>query len=631
MKPVAIYARVSSERQKEQETIGSQTAALLEHAKNQNWMVPNEWRFVDEGYSGASLARPGLDRLRDLVAEEQIDTIVIYSPDRLSRKYAFQVLLSEEFSRHGAELTFVKSPPATTPEERLLVQVQGMIAEYERAQIAERSRRGKRYRARQGSINVLSGAPYGYRYGKKTDAQAAYYEVLDQEAAVVRMAYQLFTVEQRSIGAITRTLNERQIATRTGDSRWERSTVWAMLRNPAYVGRACFGKTERKPRRKVTRALRQKGGYSQRCGANQERPREEWIEIAVPALISEATFCLAQEQLEKNKRFAARRTIEPSLLQGMLVCAHCGYALYRSSARTSKRKLYYYRCLGSDAWRHLKHGVCESAPVRQDELDEFVWQEVMRLLENPKLVQAEINRRLQAAKQADPARQRQQHLCREQSRIDKSVERLLTAYQESLLSLDELRRRVGPLRKQQSAVQCELEALQTTAADEQRYLRLVDSLTQFGERLRSHAEAMDVTERQKIIRLLAKEVVVSNDTITIRHCLPIPAARSGAVNAGTLPEDPEPDATAACYLLRSGSSQPAAGQPVHEPIPEALAQTRERGAVSGAHRQLCGRLRDLKPWKSHGSTRMDAGGDDSAGPDSERAEDLYSECPAGEL
>ena len=559
MKPVAIYARVSSERQREQETIGSQTTALLEHARNQNWMVPNEWRFVDEGYSGASLVRPGLDRLRDLVAEEQIDTILIYSPDRLSRKYAYQVLLSEEFQRHGADLMFVKSPPAATAEERLLVQVQGMIAEYERAQIAERSRRGKRHRAQQGSINVLSGAPYGYRYMKKTDGQAAYYEIVDKEAAVVRMAYHLFTVEQRSIGAITRTLNEQQIPTRTGDSQWERSTVWALLRNPAYVGRACFGKTERRPRQKVTRALRQKGGYSQRCGANQERPREEWIEIPVPALISEATFCLAQEQLENNKRFAARRTIEPSLLQGMLVCAHCGYALYRSSTRTSKRKLYYYRCLGSDGWRHLKHAVCDSAPVRQDYLDELVWQEVIRLLENPNLVQAEITRRLEAAKQADPARQRQQHLCREQSRTEKSVERLLTAYQENLLSLDELRCRLEPLRKQQSAVQSELEALRTSAEDQQRYLRLVDSLTQFGVRLRSRAETMDVTERQKILRLLAREVVVSNDAITIRHCLPIPAAHSGAAKARQSSDDPEPDATAACYLLRSGSTLTHAG------------------------------------------------------------------------
>lgn len=169
MKPVAIYARVSSERQKGQETITSQTAALLEYAASQSWTVPNEWRFLDEGFSGASLVRPGLDSLRDLVAEGQIETVLVLSPDRLSRKYAYQILLTEEFHRHGAEMVFLKSPPANTPEERLLAQVQGMIAEYERAQIIERTRRGKRHRARQGSVNVLSGAPYGYRYVKKSD------------------------------------------------------------------------------------------------------------------------------------------------------------------------------------------------------------------------------------------------------------------------------------------------------------------------------------------------------------------------------------------------------------------------------------------------------------------------------
>src|SRR5258708_37067270 len=150
MKPIAIYARVSSERQKEQETIASQTAALLEHAASRNWTVPSEWRFLDEGYSGASLLRPALDSLRDCIAEGQMDTVLVLSPDRLSRKYAYQILLMEEFQRHGVEVVFVKSPPAKTPEDQLLAQVQGMIAEYERAQIIERTRRGKRHRARQG-------------------------------------------------------------------------------------------------------------------------------------------------------------------------------------------------------------------------------------------------------------------------------------------------------------------------------------------------------------------------------------------------------------------------------------------------------------------------------------------------
>ena len=549
MKPVAIYARVSSERQKEQETIASQTAALLEHAASQSWTVPSEWRFLDEGYSGASLVRPALDCLRDCIAEGQVDTVLVLSPDRLSRKYAYQILLAEEFQRHGAELVFVKSPAAKTPEDRLLAQVQGMIAEYERAQIIERTRRGKRHRARQGSVNVLSGAPYGYRYVKKSDASSAYYEVVEAEAAVVRMVCERFTVQHLSIGAITRDLNEQSIPTRTGVSRWERSTVWAMLRNPAYIGKACFGKTERKPRQRITRPLRQRGGYSNRCGANQERPRQEWIEIAVPPLLAETTFALAQEQLEKNKQFSQRRTIQPSLLQSMLVCERCGYGLYRTSTRTTKQKPGYYRCLGSDAWRRLKHAVCECPPIRQDYLDDVVWKEVIRLLEEPTILQAEITRRMEAAQQADPAQQRQQHLLCEQARLESRVERLLTAYQESLLTLDELRSRIEPLRKQQGAVQSELQALETAVADQQQFLRLVESLAPFQARLRSRAESLEIAERQRIVRLLVKEVIVGPAAITIRHCLPIPSNPSSLPPVGT-PSEAQPGGSS---LLRSGS------------------------------------------------------------------------------
>jgi predicted site-specific integrase-resolvase len=138
-KSAAIYARVSSERQKEEGTIASQTALLLEYASAHELSVPREWIFEDEGYSGATLARPGLERLRDLAAEGQIEVALIYAPDRLSRRYAYQVLLIEELSRHGVETVFLKSAAAETPEERLMLQFQGMIAEYERAQIAERT------------------------------------------------------------------------------------------------------------------------------------------------------------------------------------------------------------------------------------------------------------------------------------------------------------------------------------------------------------------------------------------------------------------------------------------------------------------------------------------------------------
>src|SRR5438876_5553848 len=284
-KPAAIYARVSSDRQKENHTIASQTAALIEYAQTHEYTVPPEWVFQDEGYSGAILVRPGLEALRDLAAEGQIAAVLIYSPDRLSRKYAYQVLLAEELARCGVELIFLKSPAGATPEDQLLVQFQGMIAEYERAQIAERSRRGKRHRAQQGSINVLSGAPYGYRYVRKSNTSAAYYEVMESEAVVVRRVYEAYTQQGLSINVIARLLNEEHVPTRTGTTRWERSTVWGMLRNPASRGRACYGKNELRPRQRITRPLRKRQRLASRDSANHERPRQDWIDIAVPALI----------------------------------------------------------------------------------------------------------------------------------------------------------------------------------------------------------------------------------------------------------------------------------------------------------------------------------------------------------
>src|SRR5437870_3389024 len=437
-KPAAIYARVSSDRQKESHTIGSQTSALVEYAQTHGYAVPSEWVFQDEGYSGASLVRPGLEALRDLAAQGQIVAALIHSPDRLSRKYAYQVLLGEELSRCGVDVIYLKSPSGDSPEDQLVVQFQGMIAEYERAQITERHRRGKRHRAQQGMVNVLSGAPYGYRYVKKTDTSAAYYEVVESEAEVVRFIFDAYTRQGLSLGAIAGVLNQREVPTRTRQSRWERPTLWRMLHNPAYAGRAFYGKTELRPRRRITRRLSQRGLCS-RDSSFRERPRQEWIEIPVPALVSEAIFALAQEQFEKNKRFSPRRTLEPSLLQGLLVCQRCGYGLYRASTRTSQRTIHYYRCLGRDGYRHLKGAVCDNKPIRQEQLDAVVWQEIVRLLEDPSLLQAELDRRLQAAQITDPLKRREDALRRDQARLTKSMERLLTGYQENLITLEELR------------------------------------------------------------------------------------------------------------------------------------------------------------------------------------------------
>jgi site-specific DNA recombinase len=556
-KAAAIYTRVSSDRQKEDHTIASQTAALLKYAKTNGYVVPPEWVFQDEGYSGASLVRPGLETLRDLAAQGQITTILVYSPDRLGRKYAYQVLLAEEFSRCGVEIVFLKSPATGSPEDQLVVQFQGMIAEYERAQIVERSRRGKRHKAREGVVNVLSGAPYGYRYVKKTETSAAHYEVLESEAAVVCMVFELYVRKHLCINAIARLLNQRGIPTRTGKTRWQRSTLWGILRNPAYYGKACYGKKELRPRQHITRPLRQKNGISSRNSANQERPRSEWIEIPVPALVAEETFALAQEQLTKNKHHSPRRTSEPTLLQGMLVCQQCGYAFSRASTRSSNRKLYYYRCVGTDAFRRFKGVLCTNRPVRQDRLDQVVWDEIMRLLEDDTLMQSEINRRKEAARNTDPRKQRHEALLREQAHLAKNIERLITAYQEGLVSLLQLRERMPELNKKAKAVEAELQSLATGAIDDARYLQLEENLNGFRKKLQARAKTLDVRERQQILRMLVKEILVDSDSLTIRHSIPIP-------QTGPVPREPQPAYSTPSvtsqqpgYLLRTRSSKAA--------------------------------------------------------------------------
>src|SRR5215475_15989628 len=360
-----------------------QTEALRGFALQQGFSVPDEWVIEDEGYSGATLVRPGLERVRDLASEGQIDAVLVYSPDRLSRKYAYQVLLIEEFARHNVQTVFIKAPQTATAEDQLLLQFQGMIAEYERAQILERSRRGKRHRALQGVVNVLCGAPCGYRYIRKTEHAPASYAIIDAEATVVRKVYEYYTVAGLSIGAITRLLNEQGIPTRKRISRWERSVVWAMLRNPAYKGTACFNKTKTAKRQLITRPIRLRGGFASRDSAHHERPREDWIEIPVPPIVTEETFALASERLQANKDHAPRRTITPGVVQGLVSCRKCSYGLYRTSTRTSARMIHYYRCLGSDAWRHLGGPVCDSKPIRQDLLDQLVWRELLKLLEGP--------------------------------------------------------------------------------------------------------------------------------------------------------------------------------------------------------------------------------------------------------
>jgi site-specific DNA recombinase len=585
MTSAAIYARVSSARQKKDQTIGSQTAALRAHAEQNRLEVPDGWVFEDEGHSGATLVRPALEALRDLAAQGLVDVVLCYTPDRLARKFAYQALLVEEFARCGVRVEFIKNGArGDSPEDQLLVQFQGMFAEYEKAQLMERYRRGKAYRARSGSVNVLGGAPFGYRYIRKTPQDGARYEIFEYEAVLVAEMFRRYADDGATIADLARWLTSQGVPTRTGKHRWDRSVIWGMLRNPAYAGRAVFGKTQvihEQPA--LNRVARLQGRTVPRAVKTVDRPRQEWTEIAVPAIVDEDTFARVQQRLEDNKKFAPRNsTIPPSLLQGLAACAACGYGYYRTSTRTARKKIYYYRCLGSDDYRYEGGRVCGNKPVRADYLDQVVWDHITGLLAGPALIRAEIDRRLAQARTSDPVTRQRTQIDLALAKATTSITAMIQAYSEQLITIDELRARIPDLRAREAGLRAQLDALDAQAADHDAYLKLAADLEGFLTRLRGSAATATTEDRRRVLRLLVKDVLIGPEKVTIRHRIPVrePAGGNGGHHDTT---DTEGDMRES-YQLRWGRghaalwrSFPGWGEPLAgfkharlQPIPDHL-------------------------------------------------------------
>jgi site-specific DNA recombinase len=424
----------------------------------------------------------------------------------------------------------VKGPRGDSPEDQLLVQFQGMFAEYEKAQLMERYRRGKAWRAKTGSVNVLSGAPFGYRYVRKTPESGARYEVVPHEAVLVSEMFRRYADEGAAIAGLRRWLTDQGVRTRTGKERWDRSVIWGMLRNPAYAGTAVFGKTQAVHEAAgLNRTARLAGRTVPRQVRVEDRPREEWTAIPVPALVDQDTFDRVQQRLEDNKRFAARNTKVPSLLQGLAACASCGYGYYRTSTTTSSgKKIYYYRCLGSDDYRYQGGRVCGNKPVRADYVDAVVWDHVTGLLADPALIRTEIDRRLERARTSDPVTKKRGQLEQALAKTSASIAAMVTAFSEQLITIDELRARMPALRARETGLKDQIAALDAQAADRDAYLKLADDLQGFLGKLRANSATATTEDRQRVLRALVQDVLVGPEKLTIRHRIPVREPSSGS-------------------------------------------------------------------------------------------------------
>jgi site-specific DNA recombinase len=374
----------------------------------------------------------------------------------------------------------------------------------------ERSRRGKRHAAQTGNVGILGHAPYGYRYiGKQEGGGTARFEVVLEEARAVRNIFWWVGGERCTLSEVRRRLHAAGVLTRTGKAQWSHKTIWDLLQNPAYKGEAAYGKTRSGPLAPRWRAPRGRPAQSRRGYSPKVAPVADWIVIPVPALVDAALFEAVQIQLAENRR-RARIPLKGSryLLQGLILCAHCGYAYY---GRTNDARNAYYRCSASDATRCGGTRLCSNREIRMDVVDQAVWHEVTVALQEPTRLEQEYRRRLLPASSPTERDQMQAQL----ARLRRGMARLIDSYAEGLIDKTEFEPRVTRLRERVGQLEVDAQRLQEEAEVEREVRVLVGRFEQFAAQVRVGLQDADWQTRRELIRTLLKRVEIEERHVRV--------------------------------------------------------------------------------------------------------------------
>ncbi len=527
MTRVALYARVSSERQEREETVESQLDALRTYAQRKGYDTPTE--FVDEARSGYDLARPALDRLRDAVARGDVDVIVIHEIGRLSRDRCNQALLLKELRRR-ARLEFVQHPSDASPQGELIENILGDFADFEGKVIRDRMRRGKLFRAREGAL--MGGfVPYGFRYVARSGSRRATLTIDDDRADVVREMFRLLVEDRQSCRQIARVLTERGLPAPAGGDHWRASTVGRMLRQEGYAGRFLYA-------RNAYVKAESAGGSSpsnRPKTVRQVQPTENWVAIRVPVIIDEATFKRARQQLAENFRFSPRNNKRHSyLLSGGLVrCPSCGAAM--SGAVSHGRRL--YRCSAADPLNVGDRRACRypTPAVRAEGLEEAVWDAVREAREDPGTLMREYQRRIDTlgADSTDSAQRREAE--RRRARLRSQQKRLVDLYQYGELDQTDLRQRLAELKDHLGRLEADLAAQADRRSGRDYWTAVLQSLEAFTARVSEGIGQLDFDGRRQVVRLLVRRVIIDagGGKVQVVLALPQSAIEDGGHGRGS--------------------------------------------------------------------------------------------------
>jgi len=508
----AIYARVSTPRQARDHKIDQQVARLERHAEQQGWATDGRLIYIDEGYSGASLNRPGLDALRDAAAMAEFEVVLVAAPDRLARNYVHQVLLLEELQGRGCRVEFLERPMSQDPNDQLLLQIRGAVAEYERTLIAERMRRGRLAKLRSGQLLPWVRVPFGYRTDPERPRDPAGLRVEEYEAAIVRQMFAFYLEQGATLGGVARRLVEAGVLTPTGKRSWSRSAIRGILKNPAYVGNA-YGycthlvpsKARRSPLEPVGAGLTAK-----------RRPQEEWIAVSVPEIVERETFDLVQQKLSQNRKFAPRNNKSHRyLLRALVSCGACGRG---SNARTSWDGRSYYVCRGHS--EIVSEQRCRARHAPGARLEELVWEDLCEVLTHPEHAQHALRRAHGGEWLPQELKARLENVGKAIAHTERQRERLLEAYLGGVLELAEFERKRKELEGRTDALLAQERQLDASARERTELAAIADSIEEFCEQVRAGLADATFEQKRRLVELLIDRVIVNDEEVEIRYVVP---------------------------------------------------------------------------------------------------------------
>jgi site-specific DNA recombinase len=502
---IAFYARVSTQRQAQADGIAQQLERLQAHAQAQGWTVAAENIFRDDGYSGASLKRPGLERLRDRAALCALDRVLITAPDRLARQYVHQVLLLEELTTTGCQVEFLDRPMTRDPHDRLLLQIRGAVAEYERSLITERMRRGRLHKLQSGLLLPWTRPPYGFRLDPERPRDPAGVHQDEAEAAVVAMLFALYADEHYSLFGLTNKLRRDAITPPHAGRRWNVTTVRHILTNPVYTGQIYAGRIQ------------------EACGPGtlrRIRPREEWIAVApVAAVVTQEQFDRVQDRLAQNQQFARRNnTTHPYLLRALVSCGVCGLSC---TGRCASPGYCYYQCRGKLSALHShRDTTCPARLIPVAQLDALVWDDLCQMLTHPETIRLALERAHGGHWLPQELQARRNTLRHGQASLQRQVERLTEAYLAGVMDLTEYQRRRRDLEQREQALAGQERQLEAQADRQAEIVRLGLNVEQFCQRVSQGLEQASWEQKRQLIEWLIARVIVTNGEVEIRYVVP---------------------------------------------------------------------------------------------------------------